>query len=65
MDSTQRSGKEQDSPHRWARILGTVVAVATAILPVVMVAYYSPSRSNAEPLPRETTVLPTIEISSE
>ncbi len=65
MDSTQRSSKEQDSPHRWARILGTMVAVATVILPVFMVAYYSPSRSNAEPLPSETRILPKIEISSE
>lgn len=61
MDSTQRSGKEGDTPHRWARILGTAVAIATVTLPVFMVAYYSPSKSNAEPLPRENIVLPQVE----
>ena len=49
MEFSQLSGKEADSPHhRWADILGTVVAVSTITLPLLMIAYYSPSKSNAE-----------------
>ena len=58
MDSVRHSGNEGDSPHRWARILGTIVAIVTVTLPVVMVAYYSPSKSNAEPLPEEVRFYP-------
>ena len=49
MEFSQLSGKEVDTPpHRWADILGTVVAVSTITLPLLMIAYYSPSKSNAE-----------------
>lgn len=49
MELSQLSGKEADSPpHRWADILGTVIAVSTIALPLLMISYYSPSRSNAE-----------------
>ena len=59
MDSSQRSGKDAESPpHRWAGILGTTVAILTMTLPLIMIAYYSPSKSNAEPLPRDTILLP-------
>ena len=59
MDLSQRSGKDAESPHhRWAGILGTTVAILTMTLPLIMIAYYSPSKSNAEPLPRETILLP-------
>lgn len=58
MDLTQRSGKDADSPHhRWAGILGTAIAVITMTLPLVMIAYYSPSRINAEPLPKKTEII--------
>ena len=60
MDLSQRSGKDAESPHhRWAGILGTTVAILTMTIPLVMIAYYSPSKSNAEPLPRETIVSPS------
>jgi hypothetical protein len=59
MDLSQRSNKDAEStPHRWAGILGTTVAILTITLPLIMVAYYSPSKSNAEPLPKETIILP-------
>ena len=52
MEVSQRPDKADDSPeHRWAGILGTLVAVVTLTLPIVMIAYYSPFRSNAQPLP--------------
>ena len=53
MELSQLSGKEADSPsHRWADILGTIMAVLTITLPLVMISYYSPSRSNAETSPQ-------------
>ncbi len=61
MEISQLSGKEVDSPpHRWADILGTVVAVSTITLPLLMISYYSPSKSNAEPFPqlRQTMIQP-------
>lgn len=59
MDLSQRSGKDAEStPHRWAGILGTTVAILTITLPLIMIAYYSPSKSNAEPLPKEIITLP-------
>jgi hypothetical protein len=52
MEVSQHPGKADDSPgHRWAGILGTVVAVVTLTLPLVMIAYYSPFSSNAQPVP--------------
>ncbi len=52
MELSQTSGRDADSPHhRWAGLLGTVVATLTITLPLLMIASYSPSRSNAEPLP--------------
>ncbi len=54
MEVSQRLDKADDSPdHRWAKILGTLVAVATLTLPIVMIAYYSPFRSNAQPVPEK------------
>jgi hypothetical protein len=59
MDLGQRSNKDAESiPHRWAGILGTTVAILTITLPLIMVASYSPSKSNAESLPQETIILP-------
>ena len=53
MELSQMSGKEADSPpHRWANILGTIIAVLTITLPLLMISYYSPSRSNAETSPQ-------------
>jgi hypothetical protein len=52
MQLSQRPEKADDSPdHRWAGILGTAVAVVTLTLPVVMISYYSPFSSNAQPVP--------------
>ena len=59
MDLSQRSGKDAESPHhRWAGILGTTVAIVTMTLPLIMIAYYSPSKINAEPLPQNTMFQP-------
>ncbi|MBE9042800.1 hypothetical protein IQ255_00010 [Pleurocapsales cyanobacterium LEGE 10410] len=53
MEVSQRPGQAEDSPgHRWAGILGTGVAVVTLILPIVMIASYSPFSSNPQPAPR-------------
>ncbi|ELS03048.1 hypothetical protein Xen7305DRAFT_00027670 [Xenococcus sp. PCC 7305] len=53
MELSQLSGKEVDSPpRRWASILGTLIAVSTITLPLLMISYYSPSRSNAETSPQ-------------
>ena len=62
MEVSQRPDKAEDSPdHRWARILGTSVAVATLTLPIIMIAYYSPFRSNAQPVPEKVYQLPKIQ----
>ena len=61
MEISQLSGKEVESPpHRWADILGTVIAVSTITLPLLMISYYSPSKSNAETSPqfRQTMIQP-------
>ena len=51
MEISQRPGQAEDSPgHRWAGILGTGVAVVTLILPLVMIASYTPFSSNAQPV---------------
>ncbi|BAU63622.1 unknown protein [Stanieria sp. NIES-3757] len=62
MDSSERSPNTSESPdHRWAGILGTVVAIMTLILPLLVIAYYSPVSSNAEPLPGQIRSLPNTE----
>jgi hypothetical protein len=54
MEASNQSGSNSDSPHqRWAGILGTAVAVLTLTVPLLMIAYYTPYSSNAEPLPKE------------
>ncbi|MEM8722847.1 MAG: hypothetical protein AAGE84_26770 [Cyanobacteria bacterium P01_G01_bin.39] len=54
MEISQRPGQAEDSPgHRWAGILGTGVAVVTLVLPLVMIASYSPFSSNAQPIPNQ------------
>ena len=61
MEVSQRPGKAEDSPgHRWAGILGTGVAVVTLILPIFMIASYSPIESNAQPTPRKVYQLQPI-----
>ena len=55
MEVSQHPGKVEDPPgHRWARILGTVVAVITLTLPLTIIATYPPSSSNAQPLIQPT-----------
>ena len=61
MEVSQRPGKAEDSPgHRWAGILGTGVAVVTLILPIGMIASYSPFSSNAQPVPQRINQLQEI-----
>jgi hypothetical protein len=61
MELSQRSEKAADSPdHRWARILGTTVAVLTLTLPILMIVYRSPSSSNAQPLPEQIPLLQNV-----
>jgi hypothetical protein len=53
MEVSQRSGPVEEPPgHRWAKILGTGVAIVTLTLPIIMIASYSPSGSNAQPIPQ-------------
>ena len=53
MEVSQYPGKVEDPPgHRWARVLGTGVAVVTLTLPLVMIATYSPFSSNAQSIPK-------------
>ena len=62
MEVSQRPDKADDSPeHRWAKILGTLVALATLTLPIVVIAYYSPFRSNAQPVPEKIYQLEEIQ----
>lgn len=62
MDSSERAPNNSESPaHRWAGILGTIVAIMTLTLPLLVIAYYSPFSSNAEPLPEQMRVLPDTE----
>lgn len=52
MEVSKHPGKAEDSPgHRWAGILGTGVAIVTLILPLIMIASYSPFGSNAQFVP--------------
>ena len=58
MELSQSPSREPESPpHRWAGLLGTIVAVLTIVLPLLMIASYSPSRSNAESLPSTSSSL--------
>ncbi len=59
MELSQSPSREPDSPHhRWAGLLGTVVAVSTITLPLLMIASYSPSRSDVEPMAQEVYSVP-------
>ncbi|MGL5836101.1 MAG: hypothetical protein ACRC1Z_23130 [Waterburya sp.] len=61
MDVSQRSGPVEEPPgHRWAGILGTGVAIVTLVFPLIMIATYSPSGSNAQPVPQITYQAPHI-----
>jgi hypothetical protein len=61
MDVSQRSGPVEEPPgHRWAGILGTGVAIVTLVFPLIMIATYSPSGSNAQPVPQTTYQAPQI-----
>lgn len=61
MELSQRPDRADDSPpHRWAGILGTIVAVVTLTLPLVMIAYYSPFSSNAQPAPSQIQSFPRL-----
>ncbi len=50
MESSSPSGKVSDpQAHRWASILGTIIAVLTLTLPLSIIAYFS-SSPRLEPL---------------
>ena len=58
MESSSPSGNATEPPqHRWAKIMGTAIALLTLTLPPFVIAYYS-SNSNVEALPRITYTLP-------
>jgi hypothetical protein len=60
MESSSQSGNNSDSPyHRWSEILGTIIAVLTLTVPLLMIGYYSPVSINAEPLPKQIYSLPS------
>ena len=62
MEVSQRPGQAEDTPgHRWAKILGAGVATVTLVLPIVMIASYSPFSSNAQPTPNHLEQLRTVE----
>lgn len=46
MESSEPPANSSDAnPHRWADILGTVIALLTLTLPLLVIAYYSSSSS--------------------
>ncbi len=45
-------------PYRWAEVLGTVIALLTLTLPLLIIAYYSSSNNYVNVLP-QTTYSPT------
>ena len=58
MESTSPSGNASEPPdHRWAKIVGSAIALLTLTLPLLIVAYYS-SNSSVDPLPRASYSLP-------
>jgi len=47
MDSTGPSAKTSDPhPHRWAELMGAVIALLTLALPLFVIAHYSSSRAD-------------------
>ncbi|HEY9653556.1 MAG TPA: hypothetical protein V6C95_23045 [Coleofasciculaceae cyanobacterium] len=45
MESSSPSANTSDPhPHRWAEIIGTVIALLTLTLPLFVIAHYSSSR---------------------
>ena len=59
MELNQRPEQADDSTdHRWAGFLGTAIAMVTLTLPIVMISYYSPVSSNAQPAPEVIYILP-------
>ncbi|MGQ4646690.1 hypothetical protein [Lyngbya aestuarii] len=46
MESTGSSANSSEPhPHRWAEVIGTVIALLTLTLPLCVIAYYSSSSS--------------------
>ena len=59
MDGSQTVVQDSEPhPHRWAGIVGTSIAILTMTLPLIMIAHYSPSRINAEPITSDNVLLP-------
>ena len=58
MESSGPSGNTSDSPNLlWAEIIGTMIAVLTLTLPLLVIAYYS-SNSSVDPFTRNPYSLP-------
>ncbi|HAC65934.1 MAG TPA: hypothetical protein DCF68_20980 [Cyanothece sp. UBA12306] len=46
MQSSTPSGKvSEPPPHKWAYIVGTIIAILTLTLPLLVIAYYSPQNN--------------------
>ena len=59
MESSEQISSTSDSPyHRWAGLLGMIVALITLTLPLLTIGYYSSVRINAEPISEEFYTLP-------
>ena len=59
MESIGPSGNTTKAfKHRWAAVMGTVIALLTLILPLWVIAYYSSPNSNLPALPQTTYSLP-------
>jgi len=56
--SATSSNASEPPPHRWARIMGTAIAILTLALPLWVIAYYS-SEVRVDSLPGNTYSLPT------
>ena len=47
MESSTPSGKvSEPTAHRWAHLIGTIIALVTLALPLFVIAYYSPHKTS-------------------
>lgn len=60
MEPSEQISSNPDSPHhRWADILGMIVALITLTLPLLTIGHYSSLSINAEPLSEELPIFST------
>ena len=56
MESSNPSGKTSEPPsHRWANLLGTMIAILTLTLPLLAIGYNSTPNYTEEPLTGKTS----------